>query len=418
VSFWSRIFGVKGRSGSGRKRVESKQPPAAANSQAPSLPPGVGPAVATNPYGKLAKIHMIADVERASEILLSDYAKACDSAIRENYPVAVENAIKACAFLASSRDPRAVDILFRALANDNRLHFDLRWAIVNALAEIGDCRSINPLASFLKKAASHDPNYYHHENLYRDPLDKLRYKCSEPTIHEAAKHGDLEKVKTLIENDPTLVVSKDKFGNSPLYWAAKENRRDVAQLLLSKGADANEKDLLLFVVLEGHEQVLELLVAHKADVNAKVGEDTSTLLHIAAKHGHWHTVKVLLASGADVNATNEGGWTPLHEAVSHERRDVVKLLLDNKADVNAQPIGGGSAPLHVAVTRGRSDIAELLLAAKANVNIRDGNDKTPVGRGEEEVNSARYGQEDDFYPSGTRRTEDVVKLLRQHGGHK
>ena len=43
--------------------------------------------------------------------------------------------------------------------------------------------------------------------------------CGE--IHDAAKDGDLEKVKALLQSNPDLVFSKDdKYGATPLHWAA------------------------------------------------------------------------------------------------------------------------------------------------------------------------------------------------------
>jgi hypothetical protein len=45
-------------------------------------------------------------------------------------------------------------------------------------------------------------------------------------IHEAAKAGDLPKVKAMLKDDPALVSSKeDRFGCTPLHEAASAQRR-------------------------------------------------------------------------------------------------------------------------------------------------------------------------------------------------
>jgi ankyrin repeat protein len=62
--------------------------------------------------------------------------------------------------------------------------------------------------------------------------------CDE--IHDAAKAGDLAKVKALLKNNPELVFSKGK--RTLLYWAAYYGLKEVVELLLTKGADANDKD--------------------------------------------------------------------------------------------------------------------------------------------------------------------------------
>ena len=90
--------------------------------------------------------------------------------------------------------------------------------------------------------------------------------CGE--IHDAAENGDLEKVKGLIKDNPNLVFSKDDYGAMPLHYAAQGGRKDVAELLL----------------------------ANKADVNAKANND-DTPLHVAAAQGHKDVAELLRQQG-------------------------------------------------------------------------------------------------------------------------
>ena len=129
-------------------------------------------------------------------------------------------------------------------------------------------------------------------------------------IHDAAKDGDLEKVKALLKLNPDLVFSKDTNSYTPLFLAAIFDHKDVAELLLANKADVNSKD--------------------------KNGE---TPLHWAAINNHIGMVKFLLASNADVNIKDNNGITPLHLAAFGGYEDVVELLLANKADVNAKATG-------------------------------------------------------------------------------
>lgn len=122
-------------------------------------------------------------------------------------------------------------------------------------------------------------------------------------IHDAAGNGDLGKVKALLKDNPDLVFSKDKSGRTPLDWAAAS----------------------------GHKEVVELLLANKANVNANDNHGV-TPLHMAAGNGHKDVAEALLANKADVNARDNYGWTPLGEASlkSHKekkgRKDVAELL--------------------------------------------------------------------------------------------
>jgi ankyrin repeat protein len=108
---------------------------------------------------------------------------------------------------------------------------------------------------------------------------------------------------------------------------------------------------------------------------------------------------LLLASKADVNARGNDGRTALHVAARKGNKDASKLLLTSKANVNAKA-NDGKTPLHYAAGFGHKDVVELLLASKADVNAVANDGKTPL----------RYASDYDH--------KDVAELLRQHGGHE
>jgi ankyrin repeat protein len=51
-----------------------------------------------------------------------------------------------------------------------------------------------------------------------------------------------------------------------------------------------------------------------------------TPLHFAAAYGHQNVVELLLASKADVNAKDNNGWTPAHTAAAYGHKDLAELL--------------------------------------------------------------------------------------------
>jgi len=60
-------------------------------------------------------------------------------------------------------------------------------------------------------------------------------------------------------------------------------------------------------------------------VNAK-DNDGSTPLHSAAGRGHKEIAELLIAKGADVNAKNSLGWTPLDRAITSNLTETADLL--------------------------------------------------------------------------------------------
>jgi len=153
--------------------------------------------------------------------------------------------------------------------------------------------------------------------------------------------------------------------------------------LLEGGANPNLLDreanspLLSAVIRQGQQPAVELLLAHKANVNVGRAEYGWTPLHEAANRGNKAIAELLLKAGADVNAKDRGGWTPLHRAVDNKHLEVTEFLLANHADTNSKD-SSGATPLHYAVREGTQDLAELLLANKADPNERDNKGRTPL----------------------------------------
>ena len=187
---------------------------------------------------------------------------------------------------------------------------------------------------------------------------------AEGSLHEAAMNGKLDKAKALIKANPDLVFSDASYGSlTPLQFAAEYGHKDVAELLLANKAEVEAKSYggwtpLLSAVFGGHKDLVELLLKKKANVNHQE-EAGRSALHVAAENGYTEIAALLLANQADVNAKNRDGLTPLHLAVALGHKDLMELLLTNNADVNAKD-NRSMTPLGFAVLHKYQDLAVSL----------------------------------------------------------
>jgi ankyrin repeat protein len=225
----------------------------------------------------------------------------------------------------------------------------------------------------------------------------LRLYNFRSTIHQAADAGDVARVKAFIQEG--IDVNTKVHGCTPLHCAARHGHKEVAELLIAKGADVNAKNTggrtpIDLAINQGRKEIAKLLVSKSGDVSlhtaAYVGDlqrvekfidgggnvdakdqKGQTALHYAAKAGQIAVAKVLMANGADVNAGDD--WTPLVEAACCSK-EMVELLLAKGAAINT----GKWPALHGALDAKRFDIVALLLAKGADANITDGEGRTPL----------------------------------------
>jgi ankyrin repeat protein len=153
--------------------------------------------------------------------------------------------------------------------------------------------------------------------------------CGE--IDDAARTGDLAKVKALLKENPALVSSTFFDGWMPLHEAADNGYFAMAKVLVANGADLDVRakggrSPLYLATMYDHRDIVRLLLAHGASANVK-DDDSVTPLHLAAWSGYEDVAKLLLAHGADVNAKDAHGRTPMDWATERGDKSMEKLLM-------------------------------------------------------------------------------------------
>jgi ankyrin repeat protein/Mg2+ and Co2+ transporter CorA len=253
----------------------------------------------------------------------------------------------------------------------------------------------------------------------------------------AASNVDCEMLDLLLQHRADL-KGVDTDGRGPLMHAimnekaSMDDKVRILTMLLRKGADVTSTGeivgCLRHAALAGQNRILELLVQHKANINAVDENGRSPLLHLAsdtAKTPKWNreTVSIILNAGANVDHSDKDrrtmrrrtalqwaastghlilvqeifnhvppgkprklvndrtsrGKTALHLASQHGQSNMVRLLLNYGANIEAASEGLWT-PLLIAAKAGHADVVAALLSARtpANVNARTSSGMTAL----------------------------------------
>ena len=229
---------------------------------------------------------------------------------------------------------------------------------------------------------------------------------SDHPVHTAAERGDLVRVRTFIDEDPTLVHRGDRAGGTPLHRAVIGRARSVVELLLDRGADIHAihgaglgsasgyapQDLqaidlaiwggpcrvssfrVFFAGLrdEIHERLIRSRRVHDlATARLLIARGATYDVPTAAALGDIGRVRAMLDENpARINDVRPNGRRPLSAAVEFGHPDIVRVLIDRGTDPtwpDAHESARGSA-LHAAARAGNRPMMELLLAHGADPN--------------------------------------------------
>lgn len=198
-------------------------------------------------------------------------------------------------------------------------------------------------------------------------------------LHFAAREGQTEVCKYLLEELKLDVDLKDEEGETPLIHAARQGHTDTAKYLLEGGANPAIPSDLGATALHhsagiGEIELLKILLSKVVDVDSQ--SDAGTPLIWAAGHGQPEAVKVLLEHHANPNAETDDNITPLLSTVAAGSLPCLELLIQAGAKVNISV--GGVTPLHIAADNGSLEIINCLLKAGADPNVTDEDGLKPI----------------------------------------
>lgn len=196
----------------------------------------------------------------------------------------------------------------------------------------------------------------------------------------AIEAGDADMVRSMIEADPVLASARDEQGVSALMRARYRSERGLVDALLKAGPAL---DVFEASTIGDLERLRELLDGDPSLASAFSG-DGFTALHFPAFFGGVEAARLLVDRGADVDAHGRS-WmtgTPLNSAAAGRHTDVARLLLNAGADPNSRQAGGWT-PLHSAVHNGNLELVELLFEHGADPSAENDDGATALSLAEE-----------------------------------
>lgn len=280
------------------------------------------------------------------------------------------------------------------------------------------------------------------EIISRDPGWVNTYRIgSNPPIVEAAQLGKVEVVGLLVTNKANI-NAHGVWGKTALHFAADNGDAKMVEFLLKHKADVNSVDEHGFTpIVQSIKsvEVLKLLLAHGADINAHGGKNTLYSQAIGNPQSVGPgVVDFILTNGVDVTVSGDEGFYQavlfyndtnlvkrlvpyyakstrpegmvlLHGALeislAHARKEMAlaiisacfelqtnslqkavvlgdigattSLLSNNPAFANTRDFFGWT-PLHLAALLGNTQLAESLISNKANVDSKDDIGNTPL----------------------------------------
>ncbi|XP_076282442.1 rabankyrin-5 [Lasioglossum baleicum] len=172
-----------------------------------------------------------------------------------------------------------------------------------------------------------------------------------------------------------------------LHRAIDGNKEDIAQFLIRSGCDLNaprrpgpdgsggdeardECSPLHLCCQWGLEQVVQTLIEHGADVNAR-DADGKTPVHVAIQNQHSQIISLLLCHpNIDLNKRDKKGLTPFATALTFRNNKAAQSILERLPKAAEQYDNKGRNFLHTAIQKNDMESILFLLSIQVDVNSR------------------------------------------------
>ena len=214
-------------------------------------------------------------------------------------------------------------------------------------------------------------------------LRQILARGAAPDLSCAAALGDVKLISELLRADPATLTESLTNNISVLHLAARSGNAKAVELLMAHRADLEARDStgqvpLHWAAFANSASVIAVFLAARPALLETRSKDKATPLHIAAGNGAKVAVDLLMARGANIGAHDlSNGWTPLHYAARYSHPEIAERLLVKGAEINVRD-NEGNTPLHLAAHADAVNVVRLLLARRADTSAKNREGQTPL----------------------------------------
>lgn len=139
-------------------------------------------------------------------------------------------------------------------------------------------------------------------------------------LMQAAQDGDIDRLRSLLEQHPDLVSERDESGATALHYAALNGHRRAAEFLIDQGADINSRDSQFGATPAGW------AIEYLREKGALLGIEISDLA-FAITRGDSHWVSRLLTRLPALRTARDADGTPLRQLADEcSNSDIRKMF--------------------------------------------------------------------------------------------
>jgi len=195
-------------------------------------------------------------------------------------------------------------------------------------------------------------------------------------LFQAIHRGDVALLKDILRRGtPPDVRASD--GSTPLMLAALHGTEEMAELLLSHGADphaVNHRGVTALLWGARRTEIVRLLLKYDANPNTTSNLGNTPLMVAAAAPDGAASVEQLLNRGADITPRNKAGRTALRLACTGGNPETIRLLLDHARRQNSldDVLRTGGPAIAIAAGNGYHEIVRMLLENGADPDRLNG----------------------------------------------